>query len=42
MSRNITVFGKTSPYEITLQSKEHPFAVDEYLIIKDIYKFANL
>ena len=37
MSRNITVFGKTSPYEITLQSKEHPFAVDEYLIIKDIY-----
>ena len=37
MSRNITVFGKTSPYEITLQSKEHPFAVDEYLIIQDTF-----
>lgn len=37
MNRNITVFGKTSPYEITLQSKDHPFAVDEYLIIKDTF-----
>ena len=37
MNRNITVFGKTSPYEITLQSKDHPFAVDEYLIVKDTF-----
>ena len=37
MSRNITVFGKTSPYEITLQSKDSPFAVDEYLIVQDVY-----
>ena len=33
--RYITVTGKTSPYEVTLTSKNEPFAVDEYLTIND-------
>ncbi len=35
--RNITVYGKTSPYEVSLISYDHPFAIDEYLVIKDSY-----
>ena len=35
--RNITIFGKTSPYEVSLISYDHPFAVDEYLVIQDSY-----
>lgn len=35
--RNIKIFGKTSPYEVSLISQDHPFAVDEYLVIQDDY-----
>lgn len=35
--RNINIFGKTSPYEVTLISNDAPFAVDEYLVINDDY-----
>ena len=37
MDRNIRVYGKTTPYEITLKSDAHPFAMDEYLMIKDSF-----
>lgn len=37
MDRNIRVYGKTTPYEITLKSDVHPFAMDEYLMIKDSF-----
>jgi DNA helicase HerA-like ATPase len=37
MDRKIKVYGKTTPYEITLKSNVHPFAVDEYLMIKDAF-----
>jgi DNA helicase HerA-like ATPase len=35
MNRSIKVCGKTSPYEVMLQSHISPFAVDEYLVIED-------
>ena len=35
MNRNIYVCGKTTPHEITLKCKDHPFAVDEYFVIDD-------
>ena len=35
--RNITVYGRTTPYEVTLRSDRKPFAVDEYLVIQDAY-----
>lgn len=33
--RNVRVFGKTTPYEVTLISEQEPFAIDEYLQILD-------
>lgn len=35
MNRNIYICGKTTPHEITLKCKDHPFAVDEYFVIDD-------
>jgi hypothetical protein len=35
MKQNIYVCGKTTPHEITLKCKDHPFAVDEYFIVND-------
>ena len=35
MAKNIYVCGKTTPHEINLKCKEHPFAVDEYFVIQD-------
>ena len=37
MSRNISVYGKTTPYEINLISYDSPFAIGEYLMVNDKY-----
>ena len=37
MSRNISVYGKTTPYEINLMSYDSPFAIGEYLMVNDKY-----